>query len=189
MLSVFAVTNLSDGQVSEILHMPGSLRQAIYDANANPGDDTITFDSSLANQTITLDWGELGLTDTAGKTTITGLGADQLTVSGKNFSRVFVIFGGVSADISGLTITQGYTGWYPEWGGGIANRGTLTLTDCTISGNRASSSGGGISNGGTLTITGSTISGNSAEKWGGGIGNGVSLTLTASTIAGKSAEN
>ena len=54
-----------------------SLREAIAYANSNPGDDTITFDPSLAGQTITLTGGELELTDTTGTTTITGLGADS----------------------------------------------------------------------------------------------------------------
>ena len=47
-----------------------SLREAITYANNHPGDDTITFDSSLAGHTITLTGGELKLTDTTGVTTI-----------------------------------------------------------------------------------------------------------------------
>ena len=126
--------------------------------------DTITFASSLAGQTITLTSGELDLTDTTGTTTITGLGANQLTISGNNASRVFDISGAI-VDISGLTISNGYS--VNDSGGGVFNGGTVTISNCTISGNLASANGGGIENVGTATITGSTISGNSGQFGGG----------------------
>ena len=184
LLSVFTVSNVNDGPVTQSGALPGSLRQAIYDANANPGADTITFASSLAGQTITLTSGELDLTDTTGTTTITGLGANQLTISGNNASRVFDISGAI-VDISGLTISNGYS--VNDSGGGVFNGGTVTISNCTISGNLASANGGGIENVGTATITGSTISGNSGQ-FGGGLQNLTgSLTITGSTISGNSA--
>jgi hypothetical protein len=64
----------------------GTLRDAIAQANTSPGADVIEFDAGLAGQTITLTSGELDITDDL---TITGLGADQLTISGNNSSRVF----------------------------------------------------------------------------------------------------
>jgi hypothetical protein len=48
-------------------------------------------------------------------------------------------------------------------GGGISNRGTMTIIESTIKNNGVFWIGGGIANSGTLTITGSTISGNRAE--------------------------
>ena len=43
--------------------------------------------------------------------------------------------------------------------------GTVTLTDCTVSGNSAGIGGGGLYNhGGTTTLTDCTISGNSARR-------------------------
>jgi len=72
-------------------------------------------------------------------------------------------------------------------GGGIANIGTATITNSTISGNSAGDPGGGIANGGTFTIDNSTISGNSTSSSGGGIANGGTLTITNSTISGNSA--
>ena len=59
LLSVFTVNKPSDAAVSAAGQHPGSLRQAIFDANANPGPDTISFDSSLSGGTITLSAGEL----------------------------------------------------------------------------------------------------------------------------------
>jgi hypothetical protein len=77
------------------------------------------------------------------------------------------------------------------FGGGIANLGTLTLTDSTVSGNGAGSDGGGIANGGdiaTLTATNSTVSGNSTAGFGGGVFNfGKELALTNSTVSRNSA--
>ena len=51
----FTVTNLNDNGA-------GSLRQAITDANSNPGLDTINFQASLAG-TILLSSGELFIVD------------------------------------------------------------------------------------------------------------------------------
>ena len=72
------VTNTNDSG-------PGSLRQAILNANANPGLDTIDFAPGLSG-TIVLTSGELQITDDV---TIDGPGADRLSVSGNNASRVF----------------------------------------------------------------------------------------------------
>ncbi|MGD2156376.1 MAG: choice-of-anchor Q domain-containing protein, partial [Anaerolineales bacterium] len=56
--------------------------------------------------------------------------------------------------------------------GGVANSGTLTLTNSTLSGNSSSAEGGGIySSHGTITLINSTLYGNRAAQ-GGGILNG-----------------
>ena len=57
-----------------------TLRQAIMDANASPGLDVITFDGSLANQTIELDplKGPLVVTE---ELTILGLGSGSLSIA------------------------------------------------------------------------------------------------------------
>jgi hypothetical protein len=56
-------------------------------------------------------------------------------------------------------------GWHSADGGGIYNdSGTVTVTNCTFSGN----SGSAILNGGTLTVTGSSFSANSGSFYGGG---------------------
>ncbi len=74
-------------------------------------------------------------------------------------------------------------------GGGIVNRGTLAVTDSTISGNTVTTGwGGGIANFGKFTLTNSTISGNTATNGNGGILNyGGTLTLTNSTVSGNRA--
>ena len=71
---------------------------------------TITFDNTTVfatPQTITLTGTQLELSDTSGTETITGPAAG-VTVSGGGLSRVFQVDRGVTASISGLTITGGH---------------------------------------------------------------------------------
>lgn len=91
--ATFTVINLNDSG-------PGSLRQAILDANANPGTDTIEFGAGVTG-TITL---MSIFQQVTGDLTITGPGAVVLTVSGNSSLRIFNIAPGVTASISGLTI-------------------------------------------------------------------------------------
>lgn len=76
-------------------------------------------------------------------------------------------------------------------GGAIYNRGTVSIVDCTISGNSTSAGffyGGGICNYfGTVTITDSTISGNTANEGGGISNDSGTITIDDSTISGNSA--
>jgi uncharacterized repeat protein (TIGR01451 family)/CSLREA domain-containing protein len=60
----------------------------------------------------------------------------------------------------------------------------VTITHSTISKNAGfSGAGGGIANGGTVTLDNSTVSGNGVEQQGGGIANAGAMTVTNSTIA------
>ena len=80
-------------------------------------------------------------------------------------------------------------------GSGVLNHGSLTLTDCTVSGNTASGcssrgcqtigSGGGVFNSGTLTVTNSTVWGNTARNRGGGVLNSGTVTIRNSRVSGN----
>ena len=111
-----------------------TLREAIASANALLVQ-TISWDSTLfaTAQTITLTGAPLELSNRSGTETITGPAAG-VTVSGGGLSRVFQVDRGVTASISGLTITGGMTA---RNGGGILNDGTLSLTNATVKGNSA----------------------------------------------------
>src|SRR5215204_6171462 len=167
---------------------PGSLRQAILDANASSGvADTIDFDLSLSGpQTITLASQLPTITDGAGLT-IDGGSAD-ITLSGNNTVRVFEVgtstISGAKLTLNNLTVANGRA---DNAGGGILNLGTLEVNNSTISGNRAGTFSGGIHNVGTLTVNNSTISGNRAGTFSGGIHNVGTLTVNSSTISGNSA--
>jgi len=161
-----------------------SLREAIELANAFPGADTINFSGALSGSTILLTLGQLSITDDV---TITGLGADVLTVDAQGSSRVLNVIN-ADADISGLTLTGGnVTG---DGGGIYSDGGDLTLTAVTISGNTATSDGGGLrhrgSASGNLSITDSTISDNVADSGGGiFVATSSDLTTTKATITGS----
>lgn len=153
----FTVTNINDSGA-------GSLRAAIHSANAAGGSNTITFQSGLTG-TMTLTSGQLTVSNDL---TVQGPSAGLLAISGNRASRVFEIAAGMSVTLDQLTLKDGY---HPTQGGGIYNAGTLTITDCVLTGNTAGtlqsgSVGGAIANTGTLTIAGSALSGNRATYGG-----------------------
>jgi hypothetical protein len=184
--STLTVTNSFDSGA-------GSLRAEI--AAAHNGD-TINFAPSLVGQTITLTSGELLIKKSV---TINGPGTSQLTISGDNLSRVFELSNLTKPQVtlSGLTISNG-NGVFAAGssqtnngkGGAILNDGTLTVSNCILSGNTAVQ-GGGIYNDqdGSLLIIGSTVSNNSCPAtgaFGGGIENFYgTLTVSNSTVSGN----
>jgi hypothetical protein len=147
------VTNTNDSG-------PGSLRQAL--ANANNGD-RINF---AVTGVITLTSGELLVSKNI---TISGPGANQLSIDGNPGTVVFSVDTPATiATISGLTIRNGVHG--------IVTFGTLTVSNCVVSGNSAV---GIASAGGTLTVSNCVVSGNSN-----GITNhGHSLTVANSDVS------
>ncbi len=134
--TTITVTNTNDSGA-------GSLRQAVADTISG---DTITFNSSLSGGVITLA-SEIVVNKDL---TIDGSSLNStLQISGGNSVRVFNIGWGSQVAIDTLELTNGFA----DDGGAIYNEGTLTLSDCTFSGNNASDGGGGIRNeNGTLTI-------------------------------------
>ena len=173
------VTNTNDSG-------PGSLRQAIADAQAG---DTITFASGLHGQTISLTSGQLAISRDL---TINGPGAGQLTISAGGLSRVFVVNAGVTATIAGLTVRDGS---FAGMGAGILiDGGTLTLNNSQIMDN-SSYYGGGVFNGGELTVNDSIFDGNSVTRpdtsilngAGGAIFNLGNLTINRSVFSANSA--
>ena len=178
LLSTYTVNGLGDAGSG--LGLAGDLRYCVNLANANPGS-TIQFGVTGA-----INLGS-GLTISS-NLTITGPGASSVAVKGGGSSSNFSVFtvnnSGVTASISGLTISNGNA----SFGGGVNNAGNLTLTNDRISGNSAQD-GAGVYNSGTATLTNDTISGNSASYYGGGVCNDYhgTATLTNDTISGNSA--
>jgi CSLREA domain-containing protein/uncharacterized repeat protein (TIGR01451 family) len=188
-----------------------TLRAAIEEANALPGDDTINFS---VTGTINLQGPDPGSPGTAffinGNVTINGPGARVLSVRGEGAAeryRIFTVTPDVTVNISGLTMSNGHTADSAPasaggQGGGIVNSGTLNLTGVAVSGNRTGNGnfgdggrGGGIYNDGTLTLVNCTVNGNGTGDFisgfggsggsGGGIFNDGTLNVTHSTVSGN----
>jgi hypothetical protein len=133
--------------------------------------------------------------------TIRGLGAEATIVQAHDTpdeapDRVFLVEEDATVILEGMTIRHGKPS-IEEHGGGIMNKGTLTLKNCVVSDNIAIG-GGGICNDGALTLVNSTVSNNTAKDTaprdvfacggGGGIRSGKgTLTLINSTVSGNQA--
>jgi len=120
----------------------GSLRNAI--ATAVSGD-IIIFQSSLANQTITL---ATTLEIPVNKNlTIDGLAATNLTISGNNTVRVFLLKSTsvqpTTLNLKNLKIINGLT---TEYGAGVRSehQGVLNIQNCTFQNNNAHQGGSAV---------------------------------------------
>ncbi|MEM9827481.1 MAG: FG-GAP-like repeat-containing protein [Planctomycetota bacterium] len=199
LLAAFVVNNLLDGPVSQAGDLPGSLRQAIVDANANPGPDIIEFvgDEFVgdgASASITLTAGELRVIESV---EIVGPGADSLTIDGNQSSSIFW-FGDENAastyDVSGFTLTggNGENGagigiaggavlFFDEFGSGGDD--TLNISNSVIRENAAEVGGGLHSVLGTLNVIDTLVESNNATGTAGNIsGGGFALQQTDTTL-------
>jgi predicted outer membrane repeat protein len=165
--ATITVTNTNDSG-------PGSLRQAL--ANANNGD-RINF---AITGTITLTSGGLPVTKNV---TISGPGANQLSIAGNQATFVFGVYPQRTVGISGLSIRNAQVGVYN-------NQGTLSVSNCVLSGNssvglyNAGQGSGGVS----MAVANSIISNNSFGLFndaGQGSG-GASMTVANSFIGNNS---
>jgi len=178
----------------------GSLRAAI--ANAQSGD-TIQFDASLTNQTITLTTGQLEINKNL---IIDGTNAPGITISGNNTSRVFHItlapdYTPTNVTLRGLTIADGNASGAVQDGAGggvLTDGGTLTVENSQFKNNQANGDGGGAIFAGyqsTNTIINSTFDGNStlgnSERGGGAIAVNAksSITITGSQFTNNQGVN
>jgi predicted outer membrane repeat protein len=172
-MAPFVVSNTNDSGV-------GSLRQAILDANLNPGPDTITF--TVVGTILIL----TPLPTITDPLVILGPGAGVLDVSGGNTVQIFSVAAGVTVRILNLTIRNGNT---LTTGGGILNQGVLEVNGVTLTQNNAVVSGGAIANAGNLTVINSVLATNTSAL-GGAIVNTLAasiLQVITSTIAGNTA--
>jgi len=168
----------------------GSLRDAVAQTNSNPGPDTIDFASGLQG-TLTLTSGQISINDAL---TVTGPGANLLTIDGNAKGRLFFIdksaalaLGNVISpdflvSLSGMTLTHGLDTNEPSKdGGAIKSYKSLTLSHMVLSGNQANN-GGAIAfypeNDAALSILNSTLSNNTAvNAAASGAGYGGALTV------------
>ena len=180
---------------------PGSLRQALAEAAATPGADTIIFDPALSGQSIALldplaEGTAIIVSDAAGVTVdATGLpGGITITRGATNQYRLFFVDGGAFT-LRGLTLANGDVGDYPADGGAIYNnRARLRLERCNFSGHRARNGGAifdytsGETTNGSTTLEQCTLADNTATEKGGALANYFGLmVLKHCTVTGNTA--
>lgn len=186
--ATWVVTIMADSD-DAVCDVHCSLREALDVANDG---DMIRFATNLAGSTVVLS-GELVIDRNV---TISGLGVNQINISGNDASRVIYITSNATVTINDLTIRNGYrlVNAGQDGGGGILNDGSLTLTRVLVTDNRVvdngdDAAGGGILNYGTLEINQSAITNNRVEDsgfggcFGAGIANYGDLTIRNSTIS------
>jgi len=84
---------------------------------------------------------------------------------GRNYAREQLGRSGLQNPCRLILTRSSVSGNMSRQGGGITNRGTLTLDDSTVGGNTSSViGGGGIYNGGSLLLNNSTVSGNTDDR-------------------------
>src|SRR5262245_2202262 len=155
----FTVTNLDDDGA-------GSLRQAVYDADANPGLDQVVFQSSLS--------GVLALDSAVyvyDGVEIAGPGANQVTVDAQGADRILSLYG-LPADnrrvaVSDLTLQGGAA----DYGGAIYGANAdLEIARSTITGNTATAAGGAVySSNGSLALADTNMTDNRSDGYGGAV--------------------
>jgi len=194
--AVFTVTNTLDAG-------PGSLRQAVLDANSNPGADVI--DATGLSGTISLTTGFIVVN---GELAINGPGSGLLTVSGNKQNSIFYISSSSSSvSFTGLTIADGFAASGLEYGGAVECYSQhLAFVDCVLKNNRAGSGTGGSGYGGavyfnywlsptalsTLTATDCVFQDNVAAIAGGAVyfaGSPNKTAMQRCTITGNSAQH
>jgi hypothetical protein len=187
-LATFTVTNLGDAVVTGPGSAPGTLRQAIYDANNSAGADLIQFAAGLSGDV------DLSVADDASVGLSALLVTSQITIQGNangitirrdaaapEMRLVLVAAGGdLSLDTIMLAggLARGANGGTGQnggtaFGGAVYNQGTLQIIASTFYGNAAiggnagqggiagAGLGGAVYNdGSTLSIRNSTLSGN-----------------------------
>jgi predicted outer membrane repeat protein len=157
--AVYVVTTIgNDG--------PGSLRQAILDANANPGADEIVFDipGCAPTSPCIISLSNL-LPVISDPLTITGPGMSSLIVDANNNFRGFNM-ADVPTTITDLTVQNGRT---TGSGAGIRSFGDLMLVRVRLLYNQAENDGGGVYADEGLTVIEGYFENNTSLVLGGGI--------------------
>ncbi len=187
-VAFLAAMSLASGVAQGATHTVGAsgfdfttIQAAINDGGTSDGDTIRVEDATHAEQGITV----------SKNVTIEGKGASNTivqahAVEGSATNRVFTVSSSKTVTIRSMTIRHGKApngsgdGGNGENGGAVLNQGTLTITDCTITLNRAGNGaggsmfpgaggkGGGVYNEGTLTLTGVVISSNRVGSGGTG---------------------
>jgi len=202
--TTYTVTRSDDPPPNGCLVGDCSLREAIIDSNANPGADTIVFNTGV-NPTLTISSG--GTFENAAASGDLDI-EDSLTITGNNQTVISTtytsgcgdckVFGvaqngtsGLTVSFSGVTIQNGFNdgsaiaGSFFETGGGVdfflsGSGNSYSMTNCVITNNTAT--GSFLSHGGGVNVD----SFNTASVGGPSAG---TATFTGCTFSSNAADN
>lgn len=184
-----AIFNIPSGNVNELIN-------AINEANSNGEDDIIDLQSGTYSLTaVNNDHdGPNGLPSIPTNITIIGAGADTTIIERDESAPSFRIFHLAATGNLTLYKLTAKNGLSSSEGGGIFNRGNVTINNSNIANNTANG-GGGIVNLGMLAATSSTINGNQSNDSNAtipGIGGGIlndtgTAIIINSTVANNNA--
>jgi hypothetical protein len=164
------------------------LIDAITQANANGEATTITLEAgtyTLTEVNNNTD-GPNGLPSVMGVVTIQGAGADttilERAADAPGFRLLHVAAIG-SLTLKGLTLRGGRVA---PFGGGLFNRGTLSLSHITVADNFSPDVGGLFNRSGTVTIASTTfVNNDGVQRAGGALNDSGTLLITDTTFAGN----
>jgi predicted outer membrane repeat protein len=149
--------------------------------------DTINFDPTIANQTITLTSGVISLPETTNPTKLTVDGqTNNITVSGNNASGIFAFAVNRVLTVNNLIFVNGKDST-PFGGGAIQNVGSildanpLTINNCKFNSNSAVGNfGGAIWSDSSTVLNSCAFTSNTSLKSGGALylADGSTLTVT-----------
>lgn len=197
--TVMTITDFTSGETQNFnftilsLHVssgndsgPGSLRQALANAAALPGPDTVTYPSGFAGLTHTLQ-SEFIIADNDPVTIDASNLAGGLTLDAEQNSRHFHVQSGKTLTLRGLNLSNGSASGN---GGSILNEGTLNLDRCHLIANASTTDGGAVHSTGILDAENTAF----AQNQSGGLGGGISVfggaaDLLACTLSGNSSSN
>lgn len=175
----FFITNNLDGPVSIVGQLPGSLRQAIFDANAVNSADNIVFDSGFFSvpRTITLTAGQIDIRDSA----VFNQPNAKVTINGNNMGRILTISNKnvlpISVQLTNILFTGGKLTGLNDGGAACwIDNDQLNISNCELSNNITAGDGGALFASGetaVLNLTQCLIQNNSTTfegHGGGGLG-------------------
>jgi hypothetical protein len=193
-----SISNNSNGGINVYnaanLTMSGSTVDGNTSTNHGAGLYLATTSSSISSSTFTNNSSTGSNTNGGGIYFYTGdLTIENSTFSGNLLTGSSSFGGGITISSSAELTLNGSTinGNAANIGAGLYSLGTLNITNCTLSGNTATTTGGGLSSSqGTTTLTNVTITANQALSAAGVTGSSsATLNLRNSLIAANTSTN
>jgi hypothetical protein len=176
-LSLFGFAGLANFGTATVnkVTMSGNMAYATFTSGGffNAGNLTLTSSTITGNTGFVGGGVNVGTMNLGSDTFTLNKGVVAGYVAGATYGIGGALYNGNMATINKCTLSSNTT---VSVGGGVFNRGNLSVINSTISGNSVTSSGpatggGGIANFNSLSLLGSTLSGNLSNTVGGGVYN------------------